>query len=60
MDVIERVRRESIERAFIDLINEMSDEWIQRWREWSICMTNIEQAQLWFTKVNCFERPQEE
>jgi hypothetical protein len=26
MDVIEKVRRESIERAFINLINEMSDE----------------------------------
>jgi transcription elongation factor GreA-like protein len=58
MDVIEKVRRESIERAFINLINEMSDEWIQRWREWSLTMTNIEQAQLWFTKVNCFKRPE--
>jgi len=26
MNVIEKVRRESIERAFIDLINEISDE----------------------------------
>lgn len=55
---IEELRREGIDKAFNNLINELSDEWIQRWREWSLTMTKIEEAQLWFTKVNCFDRPE--
>lgn len=55
---IEEVRRENIDNAFDCLLNAISNEHLQNSRELSLVITNIEQAKLWFTKVNCFERPE--
>lgn len=55
---IEEVRRENINKAFDYLLNAISNEHLQGSRELSLVITNIEQAKLWFTKVNCFDRPE--
>ena len=56
---IEVVRRENINNAFDYLLNAISKENLQKSRELSIVITNIEQAKLWFTLVNTFDPPKE-
>jgi hypothetical protein len=55
---IEESRRENINNAFDYLFNAISNEHLQHSRELSLVITNIEQAKLWFTKVNCFDKPE--
>ena len=54
---IEEVRRDNINNAFDYLLNAISNEHLQGSRELSLVITNIEQAKLWFTKVNTFDLP---
>ena len=57
---IEEIRRKNINNAFDYLLNAISNENLQKSRELSLVITNIEQAKLWFTLVNCFDVPQPE
>ena len=54
---IEEVRRENVNNAFEYLLNAISVENLRWSRELSLVITNIEQAKLWFTKVNTFNQP---
>ena len=56
---IEEQRRENINNAFDYLLNAISNEHLRHSRELSIVITNIEQAKLWFTKVNTLDEPEE-
>jgi len=51
---IEEIRRENINNAFDYLLNAISIENLQKSRELSLVITNIEQARLWFTLTNTF------